>query len=326
MPIIDVHTHMFTQKFMELLKAKGEKYNLQTRPDGQVEIFRYDTPVAIPQRGHFDYELRLRDMDAGHFDMAIVSLTCPNVYWGSEEVSCEAARESNDSMAAAQKRWPDRIRWFASLPFEHPRRAVEELKRSCDAGAVGVMVLANIAGRSLTDPLFAPIWAEIDRRALQVLVHPTDLPGIDEMDMKKYDLSWSVGFMADTTLAFARMIFDGFLDLYPNMKMIASHGGGTLPYLVGRFDMGDKVEIPSRRRMKAKQSEYLKRIWYDCINYHPGALQFMISVVGADRVLYGTDYPHQVHDMKGSYDNTAALPADVCRAVREGNARKIFAI
>ncbi len=133
MPIIDVHTHMFTEKFMALLKAKGEKYNLQTRPDGQVEIFRYDTPVAIPQRGHFDYELRLRDMDAGHVDLAIVSLTCPNVYWGNEEVSCEAARESNDSMAAAQKRWPDRIRWFASLPFEHPQRAVEELKRSCDA-------------------------------------------------------------------------------------------------------------------------------------------------------------------------------------------------
>lgn len=326
MPIIDVHTHMFTRKFMDLLKAKGGKYHLVTRPDDQVEIYRHDTPVAIPQRGHFDYELRLRDMDAGHVDMAIVSLTCPNVYWGSEEVSCEAARESNDSMAAAQKRWPDRIRWFASLPFEHPKRAIEELQRSCDAGAVGVMVLANIAGRSLTDPLFAPVWAEIDRRALPVLVHPTDLPGIDEMDMKKYDLSWSVGFMADTTLAFARMIFDGFLDLYPNMKMIASHGGGTLPYLVGRFDMGDKVEIPSRRRMKAKPSEYLKRIWYDCINYHPGALQFMISVVGADRVLYGTDYPHQVHDMKGSYANTAALPADVCRAVREGNARKIFAI
>ena len=66
MPIIDVHTHMFTDRFMALLKAKGGMYNLQTRPDGQVEIFRHDTPVAIPQRGHFDYELRLRNMDAGH--------------------------------------------------------------------------------------------------------------------------------------------------------------------------------------------------------------------------------------------------------------------
>ena len=127
MQVIDVHTHMFTDKFMALLKAKGGMYNLRTRPDGQVEIFRHDTPVAIPQRGHFDYELRLRDMDAGHIDTAIVSLTCPNVYWGTEDISCEAARESNDSMAAAQKRWPDRIRWLTSLPWEYPRRALGRL-------------------------------------------------------------------------------------------------------------------------------------------------------------------------------------------------------
>ncbi len=135
MPVIDVHTHTFTHAFMELLKAKGGIYNLQTRPDGQLEIFRHDTPVAIPQRGHFDYELRLRDMDAAHIDMdaahidmAIVSLTCPNVYWGTEAVSCEAAREANDSMATAQKSWPDRIRWFASLPWEYPQQAVDELE------------------------------------------------------------------------------------------------------------------------------------------------------------------------------------------------------
>ena len=144
------------------------------------------------------------------------------------------------------------------------------------------------------------------------------------MDMKKYDLPWSVGFIADTTLAFTRIIFDGFLDLYPNLKLIASHGGGALPYLVGRFDKGDEVEIPSRRRIKARPSEYLKRIWYDCITYHPVALQFLISIVGPNRVLFGTDYPHQVHDMKGSMANTALLPAEICHAIREGNARAIF--
>lgn len=242
MAVIDVHTHMFTRRWMELLRANAGVYSVQTRPDGQEEIFRGDTPVAIPQRGHFDYELRMRDMDAAKIDMAIVSLTCPNVYWGGEAISGEAARELNHSMAAAQKKWPDRIRWFTSLPWEYPARAAEELKRSCDAGAIGVMVLCNISGRSLTDPFFAPVWQEIDRRALPVLVHPTDLPGIEQMDMRKYDLSWSVGFIADTTLAFARIIFDGFLDLYPNLKLIASHGGGALPYLVGRFDKGDEVE------------------------------------------------------------------------------------
>ena len=173
-------------------------------------------------------------------------------------------------MAEAQRTYPDRIRWFASLPWEYPDRAVEELARSCDEGAAGVMVLANVAGRSLTEDAFAPIWAEIDRRALPVLVHPGEPPGADLMDMGRYDLSWSVGFMFDTTLAFVRMIFDGFLDRYPDLKLIAAHGGGTLPYLVGRFEKGDAVELAERRRMTAHPTDYLRRIWYDCITYDLG--------------------------------------------------------
>ena len=226
-------------------------------------------------------------------------------------------------MAQAQATYPDRIRWFTSLPWEYPQRAIEELERTCDAGAVGVMVLANVAGRSLTDPLFAPIWAEIDRRALPVLVHPTDPPGVDMMDMTKFDLSWSVGFMFDTTLAITRMIFEGFFDQYPNLKIIASHGGGTLPYLVGRFEKGDEVEIPARRQMKRKPTDYLRHIYYDSITYDPGALQYLISVVGAEHVMLGTDWPHQVHDTKGAFANTAKLPEAQCAAVRSGNARRV---
>jgi len=324
MPIIDVHTHMFTQKFMELLKAKGGIYNLQTRPDGQVEIFRHDTPVAIPQRGHFDYELRIRDMDAGHIDIAIVSLTCPNVYWGGAEISARAAVESNDSMAEAETRHPDRIRWFASLPWQYPESALAELDRACAAGAAGVMVLANVAGQSLTDAFFAPIWREIDRRALPVLLHPTDPPGADVMDMGKYDLSWAVGFIFDTSLAVARMIFDGFFDLYPSLRLIASHGGGALPYLVGRFEKGDEVELPQRRRMQAKPRDYLRRLYYDCITYDAPALAYLIATVGTTQVLFGTDWPHQVHDVAGSLAHTGLLRADQRAAVRDGNAQRIF--
>src|SRR5258708_29042852 len=105
-------------------------------------------------------------------DIAILSLTCPNVYWGGAEVSHEAARIVNDDMARAEKAYPGRIRWMASLPWQYPELAVAELRRACDRGAVGVMVLANIDGRSLTDPLFAPLWQESDRRALPGLVPP----------------------------------------------------------------------------------------------------------------------------------------------------------
>src|SRR5262249_29683413 len=139
MPVIDVHTHNFTHGWMDLLRRHGGQYSLKMRPDGREEIFRGETPVAIPQRGHFHYGLRIRVMDESGIDLSIVSLTCPNVYWGGEEISCRAARDSNDTMRAAQTAHPDRIRWFTSLPWEYPQRALEELKRTCDNGAIGVM-------------------------------------------------------------------------------------------------------------------------------------------------------------------------------------------
>ena len=326
MTVIDVHTHMFTHKWLELLKAKAGIYNVKTRPDGQQEIFRGDTPVVIPQKGHFDWNLRIQHMDQAGIDVSVVSLTCPNVYWGGEEVSVQAAIEANDNVADAQREYPDRIRWFASLPWEYPQRAVQELERSCAKGAAGVMVLANVAGRSLTDPMFAPVWREIDRRALPVLVHPTDPPGVDAMDMTKFDLSWSVGFMFDTTLAITRMIFEGFFDQYPNLKIIASHGGGTLPYLVGRFEKGDEVELPQRRQMKRKPTDYLRHIYYDSITYNLGALKYLVSVVGEEQVMLGTDWPHWVHDTAGALANTSQLPPSQMRAIRGANAQRLFGL
>ena len=146
MTVIDVHTHMFTTKWLELLKKTGGTYNIKTRPDGQDEIFRGDTPVVIPQKGHFDWELRIQAMDAAGIDVSVVSLTCPNVYWGGEDVSVRAAVEANDNVADAQSRYPDRLRWFASLPWEYPQRAVQELERACAKGeALGEAVGVGVA-------------------------------------------------------------------------------------------------------------------------------------------------------------------------------------
>jgi aminocarboxymuconate-semialdehyde decarboxylase len=188
------------------------------------------------------------------------------------------------------------------------------------------MVIANVAGRSLTEPAFEPIWAEIDHRALPVLVHPGEPPGTDLMDLHRYVLSWSVGFMFDTTLAITRMIFDGFLDRFADLKLIAAHGGGALPYLVGRFEKGNAVELPERRRMTASPTDYLRRIWYDCLTYDPRALAYLISIVGPERVMFGTDWPHQVHDVAGSLANTAALPPDQRDAIRGTNAIALFGL
>jgi aminocarboxymuconate-semialdehyde decarboxylase len=317
---------MFTTRWLESLRQQGDPYHVVVRPDGRDEIYRHDTPVVFPQPGHFDYDIRIAEMDRAGIDVSIVSLTCPNVYWGGEAVSVDAARESNDSMVEAERAYPGRIKWFTSLPWQYPDRAIEELRRTCDLGAAGVMVLANVAGRSLTEAAFEPVWEEIDRRGLPVLVHPAEPPGADLMDMGRYDLSWSVGFMFDTTLAVARMMFDGFLDRFPNLQLIVAHGGAALPYLVGRFEKGDEVELPERRRMTLKPTDYLRRLWYDCLTYDPGALRYLISVVGPDRVLFGTDWPHQVHDVYGSIANTGALSPDQRDAIRGSNAIRLFAL
>ena len=227
-------------------------------------------------------------------------------------------------MARAEKAYPGRIRWMASLPWEYPPAAIAELKRCVDQGAVGVMVLANIGGRSLTDPLFAPVWQEIDRRALPVLVHPTAPPGTPEMDLRQYNLIASIGFMFDTSLAVARMCFDGFLDRFPNLKLIASHAGAALPYLVGRLDICFDNMNACRTKTETRPSEYLRRIYYDSVTYSPGALALCIEVGGADRVLYGSDYPHNIGDMKGILARVDALPATQRDAVRGANARRIF--
>ncbi len=324
MTVIDVHTHMLDKEWLRLLKEKGAPYDVAPITAGLDGIYREGALFMTPMPGHFDYDLRIQAMDAGGVDLAIVSLTCPNVFWGDEAASSEAARIVNDSMAAAQVTYPDRIRWLASLPWEYPARAVEELARACDAGAVGVMVLANVAGRHLTEEAFQPIWQAIDDRGLPVLVHPAEPPGTPAMEMTNYSLASTVGFMFDTTLAITRMVFSGFLDRFPNLKVIAAHAGATVPYLAGRMDRSWEMTIPGKAALSRPPSEYLRKIYYDAVTYQQEALALCINVGGADKVLYGSDWPHDIGDMEGCLARVEALPADQRAAVKNGNAQRIF--
>jgi aminocarboxymuconate-semialdehyde decarboxylase len=325
MKVIDVHTHMLNDAFLALLKKHGGGYKLKKVVGGQTGIFKDGAPFMTLMPGMFDYELRIRAMDAAGVDIAIVTLTSPNVYWGSQQISVLASRTINDDMAAQQRRYPERIRFMCSLPWQHPKLAIAELKRATgELGAVGVMVLANIDGQSLTDKAFAPIWKEIDKRGLPVLVHPTAPPGTAELDVMRYNLIASVGFMFDTSLAVSRMIFDGFFDRYPNLKLIASHGGGALPYIAGRLDICFDNMPACRERISSKPSSYLKKIFYDSVVFQQESLELALKVGGDTNVLYGSDYPHNIGDMKGCLSRVDALPPAQRDAVRGGNAMRIF--
>jgi aminocarboxymuconate-semialdehyde decarboxylase len=233
----------------------------------------------------------------------------------------------NDSMAEQQRARPDRIRWFASLPWQFADDAKTELVRATGNGAVGVMVLANIDGRDLTDPGFAPVWQAIDTLGLPVLVHPTAPQGARDLHMDEFGLVPPVGFMIDTTLAFARMIYAGFIDTYPKLKLIAAHGGATLPYIAGRLDRCHEMIPACAEVIKDKPSSYLQRIWYDTVVYDPRALDLCIAIAGSDeRVLYGTDYPHNLGDMVGCLARVNALKPAAAKRVAGKNAEKVFGL
>jgi aminocarboxymuconate-semialdehyde decarboxylase len=324
-PVIDVHTHMLTKEWLSLLEQHGgPRYSLKEVAGGLKAIHLDGSPFMTPVPNMFDWEARIANMNKARVDVAITSLTCPNAYWGSPEVSLKAARIMNDDMAKAQKQWPDRIRWFASLPWQHERLALDELKRACDNGAVGVMVLANINGLALTHESFKAIWAEIDRRGLPVLVHPSAPPGTKDLGLQEFQLTAPIGFTFDTSLAVARCIYDGFFDRYPNLKLIASHGGGALPYLVGRLDICWENIPAARSKTVEPPRNYMRRIYVDTVVFRQDVLEMCVSVCGTDNVLYGSDYPHTIGDMAGCLSRVDALPDLTREKVKGWNAQRIF--
>ena len=324
---IDIHSHMLCEEWLALFKAhSGPRFSIRQVMGGRGVIHAEGVPFMTPTPGMFDYKARFAAMDAAGVGMAVLSLTGPNVYWGDAEASVRAARVINDSFADAQRACPERIRWLASLPLQFPGQALAELERAIAGGALGVMALANIGGAAWTDPLFAPVWAELDRRALPVFMHPTVPCGADRMGMADYQLSASVGFPFDSTMAVSRMIYDGFFDRYPNLKLVVAHGGGALPFLAARLDRCWEVIPACRANIARPPSEYLRRIYADTALYSREALRDTIEAFGGQHVLYGTDFPHTNADMAPSLARIDELPPALRDDVRGRNARRVFCI
>lgn len=325
--VIDVHTHMYTPAWLELFKETGgPEYEVKESLDSPITMFRNGASFGPLEDKHFDFDLRIRNMKDAKVDLAILTLSTPSAFWGDEATSLKAATIVNDDFAAAQTQYPDHIRWMATLPWEYPEAAVGELDRACRMGAVGVLILGNVNGRHLTDPLFEPIWQAIDDRGLPVLMHPTVPPGAEGLELSHYAMVGSIGFMIDTSVATIRMIHDGFFDRFPNLKLIVAHAGGTLPYLAGRLDRVYETTRRAKVKISREPSTYLRDLYYDTVCYRQEALEMCIDVGGDGNVMYGSDYPFNYGDMKGCLARVDALPPAIRDKVRSGNTLRIFGL
>jgi aminocarboxymuconate-semialdehyde decarboxylase len=290
LPAIDIHAHYFPQAYLDLFNTEGRRFGAEFHPTDQGFTFR--TPVEangpLPYK-FIDLQQRLADMDAQGVAIHALSLTGPMVYWADADLNHKLARTWNDAAVAAHQDHPDRFVVLATLPMLDPDRAVDELNRvSKLPGVRGVYLGCNIEGRDLDDPLFDPAFARIQALDLPVFLHPLT-PVVGGPRLLPYSLPNMVGYPFDTTIAACHLIFGGVLDRHPNLQVTLPHAGGVLPILTGRLDHGWSV-IPAAKRSAQAPSTYLHRFTYDTIVHSKPIMEFILSLVGADRVMLGSDY------------------------------------
>jgi aminocarboxymuconate-semialdehyde decarboxylase len=186
------------------------------------------------------------------------------------------------------------------------------------------MIFSNVNGTALADSRFDPLYEEADRLGAVLHIHPTDPVGVEAMT--DFWLMPLVGFLFDTTLAAAKLVFAGVPKRYPRIKWVLSHLGGAIPYLAERLDRGWRAFAECRENITKPPSEYLRRFYFDTVNFDVNALRLAVDFAGARQILAGSDYPHQIGSIPLMKESLAALR--VSHAEREmilgGNARRLY--
>jgi aminocarboxymuconate-semialdehyde decarboxylase len=225
--------------------------------------------------------------------MQVLTFTTPGVHVETPTIAVDLARMVNDAFAKIVRERPTRFTALATLPLNDPREATRELHRSMtELGMRGAMVFSNVNHVALSDPRYEPLWRQADDLGAVIYIHPTDPSGVNAM--LDYWLMPLVGFLFDTTLAAARLVFSGVVERYPRIRWVLTHMGGAIPYLSERLDRGWRVFADCRRHIDRPPSEYLRTFYYDTVNFNPAALRLALDFAGADRLLAGSDYPHQI--------------------------------
>jgi len=286
---IDTHAHYFPQSYIDLIAQHGSRVGASVvEANGatfiQVGLNLRTGPIT---RAFIDLDARLKLMEAQGVGMHALSLTQPMVYWADDDLGVQLCVAYNDAISAAHKAHPNRFIGFACLPMQNPKLALEELERAAKLpGVKGVYLATAIRDRELSDRSFFPVYERCEALGLPIFLHPMM---INNERMKQFYLVNICGNPFDTALAACHLIFGGVLDAFPKLEISLPHAGGALPILRGRMDRGFVIRAECKHLPRAP-SEYLKRFTYDTISYNEEILEYLIKLVGVDRIMVGSDY------------------------------------
>ena len=271
---LDVHHHILPPVYVQTLKRLG-----QDKSGG----------APIPD---WSAEQAIALMNSVGIEKAFASISSPGIYFGDQALTTELARQCNEFSARLVGQHPDRYNALGILPLPDASAALTELTYLMDTLALpGVILQASVGEQYQGDPAWEAVYAELDRRGAVVLLHPTTPPG---SDVPRLNLPpFLVEFMIDTTRAIANLIYEGVLERYPNIRWIVAHAGGTAPYLVERFEMGETIMPHLREKAPKGARTYLRQLHYDTTTAaNPTVFGALRTVADTDKILFGSDYPY----------------------------------
>ncbi len=310
---VDVHSHCLFHEALNLLGNEARSVLPPTK--GVEEHF-----IGIDER--------LAAMDAMGIDMEVLSI---NPFWYRKErdLAADIVRVQNEKLAELSASRPDRFAAFASLSLQFPELAVEQLERAVkQQGLKGAAIGGSVVGEDFSSPRFHPVWAKAEELGAVLFIHPQSTPELAPRFKGNGWLSNTIGNPLDTTIALEHLIFEGTLDRFPGLKIIAAHGGGFLPSYAARQDHACFVSpqnCDAAIKLAKAPSEYLKQLHYDAMVFTPEGLRHLVAQVGASQLMLGTDHPipWEQHPVDHVFATTT-LSNDEKVAILGGNAARLF--
>lgn len=292
MTIIDVHNHFYPPEYLDALRRGPTSARIWIDDDGNPVIgYPGDYNVVVP--GHRDIVYRETVLARAGVDRQLITFTTPGTHIEPPDRAVALARLVNDAFAEITRSRAQRFTALGTLPLNDPRASVAEFERVTGSlGLKGVMLFSNVNGVPLADERFWPLYERADSAGAVLYIHPTHPLGVEAMT--EYWLMPLVGFLMDTTLAAAHLVFSGVVERFPRIRWILGHLGGAIPYLAERLDRGYEAFPECRQHIRRPPSTYLKEFFYDTVNFDPGALQLALQFAGAGQILAGSDYPHRI--------------------------------
>lgn len=290
--VIDTHAHWYAKDFVTLLENEASANGASVKRNGKGNPV-FELPgvgqKSVMKPEMIDPGLMIESMNARRIDAYALSLTNPMVYWAKPEFGLKLSRTWNDASSTAHREHPDRFIGTMMLPLQDPAAALPEIERAAKLPGMRALYMAtHVNGRNLDDKPLWPVYEQCETLGLPILLHPL-YPCGGERYGEQHFLRNLLGNPYEVGIAAASLIFGGVMDAFPGLTVMLPQAGGTFPWLVGRMDHGWEVRRECRS-IKARPSDYLQRFYYDTITHHPGIMRSLIDLVGAERVVLGSDY------------------------------------